>query len=244
MQELIPIVERLFGQAGLVIFLIPLAVQMAISSFVYMRDFLSDKTRMEKEKQRLELVKLSLEIEVLKKNNQLTDIELPFLDKSVMQRGEGVMRMFPRFAPRDGIDMLIGAAMAPYFLVLILSPPVLVGVLFKSLWWFLAGYVVWSFVLLSDTVWRLEISSTGVCFVRLFGMPKFLPWSEIKAVKKVTRAEIVRAWFWPILPKREPTYTISARDHYRIEWATGFAYFPPKDIQAFERYVVNKVGLM
>ena len=94
------------------------------------------------------------------------------------------------------------------------------------------------------SVWRLTLTVDGICFRRLLGSPKFLPWNRIKSIEKAPRWElIVRGWFWPLLPAREMTASLSSVGHYRIKWDGGYCYFPPACPVEFEKYTEEKLKI-
>jgi len=102
----------------------------------------------------------------------------------------------------------------------------------------LAIFIIIYFVWLAFTVWSLRLSEKGIQFVRLFGVPKVIPWEEVLDLSEVSRREIViHGWLAPRFPAREMTPCLSALHHFRIRWETGWCYFPPEDINAFQRLV-------
>jgi hypothetical protein len=93
-------------------------------------------------------------------------------------------------------------------------------------------------VFLGFSVSSLSLSPEGVRFHRLFGSPKFLPWSAVRSVEVAPRWELItKGWLWPLFPCREMTASFTSLRHYRISWAGGFCYYPPADAETFEEYV-------
>ena len=100
------------------------------------------------------------------------------------------------------------------------------------------GFLVVYAIFLSMSVWSLELTTDGIRFARFLGSPKFIPWNQISTVKRVPRSELIlHGWLWPPFPAREMTASLSSRDHFRIQYATGFRYFPPSDPDSFEEVV-------
>ncbi|HEY6563874.1 MAG TPA: hypothetical protein VIY86_05225, partial [Pirellulaceae bacterium] len=116
---------------------------------------------------------------------------------------------------------------APCFLVYWVSDSVDLALLA-----FLAIYGVY----VMFAVWSLRLDTRGIEFRRFLGRPKFLRWDEMTSIRPATRTEVVKdGWLWPLFPAREMTACLSARDHVRFEWDSGFCFFPPKDADAFLR---------
>jgi hypothetical protein len=91
---------------------------------------------------------------------------------------------------------------------------------------------------LPDTVWRLSVEAGGIRFKRLLGKPKFLAWSEVDRIVSVSRRELfLHGWIWPPFPLKEPSPTMTAKGHYRIDWGGRYVYFPPTDPAVFEKAV-------
>lgn len=92
-------------------------------------------------------------------------------------------------------------------------------------------------LLLRFAVSRLSIDAGGIAFERRVGQPRFLRWTDIRSVRPAPRREVfLQAWLRP-WPTREPTKTKSTLGHYRIEWADGYVFFPPKDPALFEKAI-------
>jgi hypothetical protein len=86
-------------------------------------------------------------------------------------------------------------------------------------------------------VWHLRIDAAGMGFKRVLGRPRALTWEDIRLIRPATRSEVfLCGWLRPLIT-REPSPTLSARGHFRIEWAGGFCFFPPKDPAEFCRAV-------
>ncbi len=152
----------------------------------------------------------------------------------------------PSHGARDLIDLLCS-------LLVFLEACVLLGLMFgvagiAAAWWAqdeMGGFVAMTAVLvllavgavyeLLSRLVHLRIDAAGIAFKRHLGKPKFLAWGEIRAIRPATRWEVlIDAWLWLWL---EPTKSESTAGHYRIEWAEGCVYFPPKDRPLFERAV-------
>lgn len=98
---------------------------------------------------------------------------------------------------------------------------------------FLAFLAIYG-VCMMFAVWSLRLDTQGIEFCRLLGRPKFLRWDEITSIRTAARKEVVKdGWLWPLFPPREMTACLSARDHVRFEWDSGFCFFPPKDADQF-----------
>jgi hypothetical protein len=142
----------------------------------------------------------------------------------------------PRILPRDAIDILVILFVA---LPLQLFP--MFGAPFILVYWasgsvdlaFLAVVAIYG-VFMMFTVWSLRLDARGIEFRRLVGRPKFLRWDEITSIRPATRVEVVKdGWLWPLFPARETTACLSAKDHIRFEWDSGFCFFPPEDADDF-----------
>jgi hypothetical protein len=125
--------------------------------------------------------------------------------------------------------LLLALFIVPGVVAYLLSGSRLVGVVIA-----VAIYLVF----LSFSVWSMSVSPEGIRFHRWLGSPKFLPWSRINAIAVAPRRELIlRGWFWPLLPAREMTASLTSLQHYRINWDTGFCYYPPADPSLFEEHV-------
>ena len=145
-----------------------------------------------------------------------------------------------RTSPRDLADVLISLLlfMPLYFVPVFILPSALAILVSGSLSFGLAIFLIIYFVWLAFTVWSLRLSEKGIQFVRLFGVPKFIPWEEVLDLSEASRREIVlSSWLAPRFPAREMTPCLSALHHFRIRWRTGWCYFPPEDVNAFQRLV-------
>src|SRR5205823_4800031 len=97
------------------------------------------------------------------------------------------------------------------------------GALVLSLWAALLAYCIAYGFFLLFMVRRLSVASDGLHFHRVLGSPKFLAWERISSVAVAPRTELIlRGWLWPLFPSREITPSLSALQHYRITWDTGF----------------------
>jgi len=123
-------------------------------------------------------------------------------------------------------------------LALLILPGLVAFLLSRS--WFVALIppIIIYFAVIIFTVWSILLTPEGIRFRRLFGVPKFLPWSSISTIEVVTQRELVtKGWLWPLLPAREMTASLSSVRHYRISWHGGYCYYPPADTEAFEQHV-------
>jgi len=128
-----------------------------------------------------------------------------------------------------GLVALIVAG-GPWLAVILLSLPVA----WCALW--LALVFGLHVVDLLNTVRRLELSPSGIRFVRPLGQPKFLSWEQITRIRPASRREvIIQGWLWPPFPllPRAATRAMTSLGHYRIEWDAGFCFFPPSEEQTF-----------
>lgn len=83
-------------------------------------------------------------------------------------------------------------------------------------------------------VWQLRCDEEGLEFVRALGNPGKILWSEIESIEPPSPDEVMlQGWLWPRFPMREMTPTLTSVGHYRIRWAGGVAYFPPRDARQF-----------
>ena len=149
------------------------------------------------------------------------------------------MKIKSRTLPRDMIDILIGFPIGLLLVALVMGVPALVVAFSVS-----AGAGAITFLLLYVAsflfmVRSLEIEQDGIIFRRVLGKPKRLLKSEIMSVEEAPRREvIIHGWLWPIFPlAREMSASMSAKNHFRIRWQSGFCYFPPKDIQQFRNAI-------
>ena len=162
----------------------------------------------------------------------------------------------PWLARRDWVDLgvgavgflfglLAGAALSlPIYLLLLLVDalrfPEIVAATYIVSYFLLLGFLLLAaaWQLRRWTLSRLLIDASGIAFERRAGQPRFLRWSEICVVRPARRREVLlHAWLWPWSFSREPSKTRSALGHYRIEWADGYVFFPPKDPALFEKAI-------
>ena len=147
--------------------------------------------------------------------------------------------VLPRIAPRDAVDILLGICVTAY----IATPTV--GVPLATAYYYygpsllpMAGALCVGLLFLLPyalvSVWRLSIGPSGIEFKRMAGEPRSLTWEEIGAIRAASRREVfLRGWINPKFPPREPSNTMTARGHYRIEWTGGYCYFPPNNAEQF-----------
>jgi hypothetical protein len=157
----------------------------------------------------------------------------------------------PHILPRDLIDVCLALSIGllqtalffgiPALLAFFLTHSLGFGLLPSLCVGFLGYCLAYGFFLLF-VVRRLTVGPDGLHFHRILGSPKFLSWERISSVAVASRRELVlRGWLWPLFPSREITPSLSALQHYRITWDTGFCYYPPAHITDFERHVVTKL---
>jgi hypothetical protein len=93
-------------------------------------------------------------------------------------------------------------------------------------------------------VGSLRLNAEGIRFVRQFGSPGLVPWERIRIIRPAGRWEVIwQGWLRTPLNPREATTTMSSEGHYRIEWDTGVAFFPPLDEGAFREAVLQRLGM-
>jgi len=149
------------------------------------------------------------------------------------------MKIKPRILPRDIIDILIGFPIGVLSAALVMGVPALIVAFSVSVdagaITFLLLYAA-SFLFLVRSV---EVEQDAIIFRRVLGKPKRLLKSEIVSIEEAPRQEVViHGWLWPIFPlAREMSASLSARNHFRIRWQSGFCYFPPKDIEQFRNAI-------
>ena len=145
----------------------------------------------------------------------------------------------PRLRPRNAADLLICIVVGSLQLLVLFALPC--GVIYISTSSALVsglGFLVLYAIFLSIGVWSLQLTPDGVQFRRFLGSPKFVPWNRISMVKRVPRSELIlHGWLWPPFPAREMTASLSSQDHFRIQYDTGFRYFPPSDPDNFEELI-------
>ena len=143
----------------------------------------------------------------------------------------------PRILPRDVIDVLIGIPIGLYQVIIFLGvPSIAIGFLTHSFAiGFFAYCLLYCFYLLF-MVRKITIDENGIMFHRVLGTPKKLNWQEIETIVEVSRSELLFKG-WLCIPPRELTLSLSAKQHFRIKWRSGFCYFPPKETSVFEEIV-------
>ena len=149
----------------------------------------------------------------------------------------------PRILPRDFLDVCICLLVGLFQTAILFGLPALLAyILTHSLVIaFIVVCAAYGFCLLF-VVRCLTVSVEGLRFHRVLGSPKFLPWERISSVQMVSRSELIlRGWLWPLFPSREIAPSLSAIQHFRISWDSGFCYYPPADPKLFEQHVVAKL---
>jgi len=157
----------------------------------------------------------------------------------------------PRIMPRDFIDYLIlfGLGMLVILLHIALDSqgyPIFdapgPGDSALGLYIFLGLYALLLALLLLNTVWSITISDDGIKLNRIIGTPKFLKWGEIKEIRKATRKEVMRdAWFTFSMLRRDASASTSSLHHYRISWGAEYYFYPPRDLNVFEKAVASRL---
>ena len=150
-------------------------------------------------------------------------------------------RIEPKTQTDDGTDRAVS-------LVVLVIQFFVVSILPGYLIYFLTGnsYLSWGTGLImllafaGQGVSALEVSEEGIRVSRLYGSPKFLPWSEVSQVEEVGRTEVVVfGWLWPPFPAREMTPSSSSVGHFRIRYRNGYFFYPPANPVHFME-VINK----
>ena len=159
-----------------------------------------------------------------------------------MNNNDIPIRIKPRISSRGFSDFCIVWFVAgPVQTLGLFILPGLLAYLISGSWKFgVAVPIIVYLAFLCFSVWSMTLSQEGIRFHRLFGSPKFLPWRMVHAIDIAPRWELItKGWFWPLLPAREMTASLTSLQHYRISWGGGFCYFPPADTTAFEQYVAR-----
>jgi hypothetical protein len=154
------------------------------------------------------------------------------------------LRVSPRVQSRGVIDFCIVVfIVSPVLLGIVFGVPAFVAFLFTDSSLVALLVIVAVFITFTlFTVSHLTLSSDGIRFHRVLGAPKFLPWSRVVSVKQASRWELIlRGWFWPPFPAKEMTTSLSSVGHYKIQWDSGFCYFPPAYPSTFEQYVQQRI---
>jgi hypothetical protein len=149
----------------------------------------------------------------------------------------------PRIMPRDFIDCLLSLSVSLLLVSILFGIPALAAYAIThsrvaAVVTFCLVYALFS----CFAVTRLTLSAAGIQFHRLFGSPRFLPWSRIVSISFAPRGELVlRGWLWPPFPAREMTASLTAREHLRITWQDGYCYFPPAEPEAVLAYATTYI---
>jgi hypothetical protein len=155
------------------------------------------------------------------------------------------LRVSPRVRSHDLLDFCIVVfIVSPLLLGVVFGVPVLAVLFFtNSSFAVLLAVAAVLIALTLFTVSHLTLSSDGIRFHRLLGSPKFLPWNRIVSITQAPRWELIlRGWFWPPFPAKEMTTSLASVGHYRIQWDSGYCYFPPQFPNIFEQYVQENLG--
>lgn len=162
--------------------------------------------------------------------------------------------ILPRIAPRNFIDGMISVIHSVLFIATLfaISCAAIFCLIFLQAWIYTEASFLWKDVLSFAsmiclililtmslfTVSSITMTAEGIHFHRLAGFPKFMPWSRIKFVSLASRRElIVQGWLCPPFLPRDVTMSLSSLKHYRIQWDTGFCYYPPLEPKVFEQCV-------
>jgi hypothetical protein len=159
-----------------------------------------------------------------------------------MDNSKTSVRIKPRILARGFADFCIGGFVAfPVQALGLFILPGFIAFLISGSWEFGVGVpAVIYLVFLCFCVSSMTLSADRIRFHRLFGSPKFLPWSIVQSVEIAPRWEVItKGWFWPLFPCREMTASLTSLYHYRISWEGGFCYYPPADAEAFHQYVTR-----
>lgn len=144
-----------------------------------------------------------------------------------------------RFLPRNLGDalrvMIIGAVQVT---ILMIAPSIVVAALFGSLLVGLLTFIGLYLIFILFTVKEVRLSEAGIEFVRICGVPKNLVWGEVVSVELASAREVIlKGWLWPMFPAREMTPSLTSIGHYRIIFDGGYAYYPPRNAEEFERFI-------
>lgn len=147
-------------------------------------------------------------------------------------------------APRDAADALTSIALGVVLVAVIAGlPSVVVWFATDSVRATLAVGFTCALILHMQCVTALEVSDSGLRFIRLLGSPKLIPWSELSSVRAVDPVEVV-VWGWclPPFPAREMSLSFSMHGYFAIRWRNRTAYFPPANREQFVELVVRRRG--
>lgn len=152
-----------------------------------------------------------------------------------MNESRPVVRVKANLKPRNTADaivcsitavLLIGLLTAvPGFLVWAFTSSIPLGVV--------AGIAFYVFFL-RHVVTELEVSDSGIRFVRRLGTPRELAWAELDSVEEVAPLEVMLwGWFLPPFPAREMSPSFSMYGHVAFRWKGRTVYFPPRGPGSF-----------
>lgn len=149
----------------------------------------------------------------------------------------------PRLMPREPVDAAVGLAIGmiqlAVLVMLALVPAAAASWITQNPLAVVATFAVTVLVVLLApqllVVQRLRCDEEGLAFVKVFGRPRKVRWSDVQAIEGASRAEVVlRGWLFPFFPPvPEMTATLTSAGHYKIRWQGGIAYFPPRDVARF-----------
>lgn len=175
-------------------------------------------------------------------SHEKTDNDLS--EREAHKRGDTIV-VRPRVQPHGIADACLSLLLIlPFQISILFLPFGLVTYLFtESLEKTALAIVIAVIVFSLFSVSKLTLSTEGIRFHRILGSPQFIPWEKIRSVHQVTRKElIIFGWLWPPFPAREMSASLSSIGHYRIEWETGFCYFPPANVVEFEADIHRFIG--
>jgi hypothetical protein len=150
----------------------------------------------------------------------------------------------PKFWPDNLIDCTVCLSVLFVQVVfLFAAPAIIIGLLFSSSWTAVLSFCGLWFGFTLFAVKALDVTESGIKFVRTFGSPKFLPWDQIEEISDAKPVEVVwKGQLWPLFPAREMAPCLSCRGHFKIATASQISYFPPKDAAAFRQAVLQFWG--
>lgn len=148
------------------------------------------------------------------------------------------LRFPPQRRPRDPVDLLVALVVGS----VLTAPFLAAGVLASQRIGPLGGISVFFLsvhILGRAMVRSLEVDEYGIRFVRQWGGPKRIPWSELEAMDEAPRGELIaKGWLWPPAPfAREMSSSSTSRGHLRFRWRGKVVYFAPQDLEAFREAV-------
>jgi hypothetical protein len=145
----------------------------------------------------------------------------------------------PQLAPQSSRDAALGIAIGLLLAFVLFGLPTLVTLAaYRGAHQPLVVMGVWivffcpvALVAYATVVHSLRLDADGITFKRWWGVPRHLPWSEVRRIRRAPPREVVvRGWLWPPVPPREATRSMTAEGHYAIEYGAGkVTYYPPEN---------------